>query len=343
MVSRSAQSSLRQAAREVPNGRVAIALAVIASLALIAILFPWYPGGQQLEVGVRVDDDIVAPGDVSYESVVLTEQRRQAAAEAISDVLILDTEIRDSQLSELRRILTAIEDERNDPTKSASAKETAVQAIPGTDLTPEAAAALVRASADRWEAMASEASDALSRTLTSAIGPSEVESAHERAVRLLPASFAAEEQAAVADLLRPLVVPTLAVSEERTQTLRDEARANTPPVRVSYATGEVIVPAGTVIDDAAFEAIQQLDVRTGTVTIPAVASAAIASVLAGAAFGGHLWVVKPRSLRGARRLALYLLTFLVPAAVAKFAFPAIFPDQDNLYLAQALPLGAAGG
>ena len=34
-------------------------------------------------------------------------------------------------------------------------------------------------------------------------------------------------------------------------------------------------------------------------------AAAIVSVLGGAAFGTHLWVSKPRSLRGARRLALF--------------------------------------
>ena len=81
MVSRS-QSTIRQAAREAPNGNVSVVFAIITSVALFAVLFPWFPGGQQLEVGTRVDSDIVAPRDLTYESEVLTAETRDAAANA---------------------------------------------------------------------------------------------------------------------------------------------------------------------------------------------------------------------------------------------------------------------
>src|SRR5690606_35411456 len=69
-------------------------------------------------------------------------------------------------------------------------------------------------------------------------------------------------------------------------------------------------------------------------------AAGIVSVLGGAACGAHLWVAKPRSLRGFRRLSLFVLTTLVPLTVAKFAFPILLPDQDDLHLALALPLAS---
>src|SRR5690606_5271097 len=97
MVSRNTQTSLREAAREAPNGTVAVALAVFTSIALFAILFPWFPGGQQLAVGTRVDRDIVSPRDVTYESETLTAESRAAAAEAVDEVLVFDPEIRDQQ------------------------------------------------------------------------------------------------------------------------------------------------------------------------------------------------------------------------------------------------------
>ena len=339
MVSRS-QSTIRQAAREAPNGNVSVVFAIITSVALFAVLFPWFPGGQQLEVGTRVDSDIVAPRDLTYESEVLTAETRDAAANAIDDVLVLDPEIRDRQVEELNRILSEISSERADATKSASAKETAIQAIGGTDLTADAAGTLIGVEEDVWLTMQEEARDALSRTLTGAVSPTDLDAARARASNLISPTLNTSESGAVEEILNPLIVPTLAVSQERTDALRDEARANTPPVRVTYAAGDIVVPAGTVIDEAGFEAIQMLDIRTGSITVTAILAAAIVSVLGGAAFGTHLWVSKPRSLRGARRLALFLLTTLVPITVAKFSLPLILPDNDDLYLALALPLAS---
>lgn len=340
MVTRNTQSAIRQAAREAPNGNVSVSLAIVTAIALFALLFPWFPGGQQLEVGTRVDADVVSPRALTYESAVRTEETREAAANAIDDVLVLDTEIRERQVAELDRILAAISQERSDETRSASAKETAIQAIPGAALSPAGAGTIIAADDEVWATMREEARDALSRTLTGAVSPSDLDAARSRAANLLSATLNSAEQSAINELLGALIVPTLAVSQERTEALRDEARANTPPVRVTYAVGDVVVPAGTVIDDAAFEAIQHLEIRTGSVTLSAILAAALASSLAGAGFGAHLWVSRPRSLRGARRLALFLLTTLVPVAVAKFAFPLILPDHDDLYLALALPLAA---
>ncbi len=334
------KTTLRDAAREAPNGNVAVALAVFTSIALFAILFPWFPGGQQLAVGTRPDSDIVSPRDLTYESEVLTAETRGAAAEAVDEVLVFDPEIRDEQAGELDRIIAAVTQARSDATTSASARETAVQAIPGTELSPAGAGVLVSVDAEVWATMQEEARDALSRTLTGAVGENELEAARSRAANLLSPTLNSSERTALAELLNPLVVPTLAVSEERTETLRAEARANTPVVRVSYAAGDVVVAAGTLIGEADFEAVQQLDIRTGSITPAAVLAAGLVSVLGGAGFGAHLWVAKPRALRGVRRLALFTLTALVPLVVAKFAFPLILPDHDDLYLALALPLAA---
>ncbi|MEX2373822.1 MAG: hypothetical protein WD800_08465, partial [Dehalococcoidia bacterium] len=340
MVTRSAPNTIRQAAHHAPSGRVAVVLGALTAIALFAVLFPWFPGGQTLDVGVAVAGDVTSPRDATYESEVLTERQRSEAADAIDDVLIYDTAIRDRQLAELDRILAAVDTERRDQTKSTSAKETAVQSIAGGDLSQRSAAVLVEASEPRWSDMQSEARDTLSRTLTGAIGPDEVDAARSRASGFLSPLLTAEETLALTGVLDPLVVPTLIVSEERTEALRAEARANTPPVRVTFAQGQVIVPAGATVDEAAYEAIRTLDIRTGSVTLPVVLAAAMVAGLSGAGFAGHLWVARPRSLRGVRRLSLLVLTLLTPAVTAKFAFPLILPDHDNLYLALALPLAA---
>jgi putative nucleotidyltransferase with HDIG domain len=341
MATAPASPTLRQTAlAESSNGRVAAALAIVATVALFAVMFPYYPGAQRLDVDTVVSRDIVAPREVTYESVVLTESQRQQAADAIADVLVLDTEIRDRQLADLDRILNEIDVQRRDATSSASAKETAIQSIQGAALTQRSAATFVSATDARWATMRTEAQDALSRTLTGAVGPGEIEAARSRVVGFLSPLLSGDELFALAELLDTLVVPTLAISEERTETLRQDARANTPPVRVTYSEGQVIVPAGGVVDEAAAEAISQLDIRTGSVTLPLIAATAMASVLGGATLGAHLWVAKPSSLRGVRRLTLLVLTLLVPVAAAKFTLPVLLPDDERLFLALALPLAA---
>ncbi len=341
MVTRSTQSTIRAAAQQAPNGSIAFALAAVTALALFAVLFPWFPGSQRLEEGATVDREVTAPREITYESDVMTERQRDAAAEAVPDVEILDDEIRNRQLAELDRVLAAIDFQRRDQTRSASARETAIQQIAGTDLSQRSAATLISVSDVRWSTMQSEARRVLSGTLAgTAIAPDEVEEARSQAAASLSPLLSSDETLALTEVLDPLVVPTLTVSDERTEALRRDARARVPTQVVTYREGQVIVPAGGTIDDAAFEAITMLDIRTGSVTLSAVLAAAIASILGGAAFGAHLWVAKPRALRGVRRLVLFGLTLLVPVTVAKFAYPLVLPDTDSLYLALALPLAA---
>ena len=92
--------------------RPAIVAAVLLVAALFAALFPWFPGGSRLSEGRTVDRPIVAPRDVEYDSVVRTVQVRQQAAAAVPEVLVLDPGVRDRQITQLNRLVTAIDAER---------------------------------------------------------------------------------------------------------------------------------------------------------------------------------------------------------------------------------------
>ena len=64
------------------------------TIALIAILFPWFPGALDLSAGSTASRTIVAPRETTYESAVLTEQLRRQAAAAVQPVMVSDTEVR---------------------------------------------------------------------------------------------------------------------------------------------------------------------------------------------------------------------------------------------------------
>jgi putative nucleotidyltransferase with HDIG domain len=312
----------------------------LLSALLFAVLFPWFPGGQILDVGATVERDILAPRAANYESTILTEQLQEERASEVAEVLVLDTDVRDQQLAQLDAILAAIDDLRGDSGLSASARETQVRAIPGTELSQRAAATIVASDFAQWRTLSDEARNALGSTLAGAIGEDEVASARSRAAGLLSPALAADQIIALRELIDPLIVPTLTIDSERTERLRDEARQNTPPVLVDFSRGEIVVEEGTVLSEADVEALDELELRSTGIDPQQIAATAVIALLSGAALVGYLVVARPASVRGPRRVVLLGLLLIVPAATVKFALPLVAPDLDRHFLAHALPLAA---
>src|SRR5690606_15285862 len=226
--------------QQAPLGRTTLVVfGVLVAVALFATLFPWFPGGIRLEEGSTAERAVLAPREVNYESEVLTGQVREQAAEAVDDVFVLDTDIRERQLQELDRVLAEIEGVRETDTLSTSAKESQVRAIPGVNLSERGASTVISATEPTWSALADEARTSLGRALTGTIRADEVDAARQRAAGLPSALLSSDQHLAVTELVDPLIVPTLVVDQERTELLREEARANTPAVRVTYERGEV--------------------------------------------------------------------------------------------------------
>ncbi|MPZ98396.1 MAG: HDIG domain-containing protein [Dehalococcoidia bacterium] len=317
-----------------------VAFAVLVAAALFATLFPWFPGGIQFAEGSSVDRAILSPRERSYESEVLTEQVREDAAEAVDDVFVLDTDIREQQLRELDRLIAEIEAVRGTDTLSTSAKESQVRAVPGSNLSERGAATAIATSGPTWSALTDEARTSLGRALTGTIRADDVDAARQRAAGLLSALLTSDQHLTVTELVDPLIVPTLVVDQERTNLLRDEARANTLPVRVTYQRGEVVVPPGQPLSAANIEALQEFGIRESGISPSAIAATAVLSALVGAGMAAYLAVARPPALRGTRRLLLFALFLIVPAAVAKFSLPLLLPDLDRHFLAAALPLAA---
>ncbi len=73
----------------------------MVALLLSVALFPVYPGVQPLRAGTIVARAILAPRDLSYESEVRTSAVRKQAADAIPEVVVLDTTVRDRQIADL--------------------------------------------------------------------------------------------------------------------------------------------------------------------------------------------------------------------------------------------------
>ena len=303
-------------------------------------LFPVFPGVGSFEIGMVVDKDIMSPKTISYPSEVITEKLRDERASEVSSQLVLDTDIRGDQLLKLDTILTAIGSIRTDDQLSSSAKETAIRNVSGVILSNRVAASIVEVNDSQWRALQDESKNILGRILAEAIGEDEVPDARNGLSGLLSPLLTADHVLIVREVVAPLVVPTLKIDEERTETLRNEVRANTQTVYQNFARGELIVTAGSILAMEDLEAIDQLDLMPVGIDYSKVIAVTLISIFNGLIFAGYLTVFRPSGVQSLRQMFLFGFLYVLAIVIAKLALPFFVPDVDRHFLIHILPLAA---
>lgn len=303
-------------------------------------LFPVFPGVGSFEIGMVVDKDIMSPKTISYPSEVITEKLRDERASEVSSQLVLDTDIRGDQLLKLDTVLTAIDSIRNDNQLSSSAKETAIRNVSGVILSNRVAASIVEVNDSQWRALQDESKNILGRILAEAIGEDEVSDARNGLSGLLSPLLTADHVLIVREVAAPLVVPTLKIDEERTETLRNEVRANTQTVYQNFARGELIVAAGSILAMEELEAIDQLGLMPVGIDYFKIIAVTLISIFNGLIFAGYLTVFRPSGVQSLRQMFLFGFLYMLTIVIAKFALPFFVPDVDRHFLIHILPLAA---
>ena len=303
-------------------------------------LFPVFPGVGSFEIGMVVDKDIMSPKTISYPSEVITEKLRDERASEVSSQLVLDTDIRGDQLLKLDTVLTAIDSIRTDDQLSSSAKETAIRNVSGVILSNRVAASIVEVNDSQWRALQDESKNILGRILAEAIGEDEVPDARNGLSGLLSPLLTADHVLIVREVVAPLVVPTLKIDEERTETLRNEVRANTQTVYQNFARGELIVTAGSILAMEDLEAIDQLDLMPVGIDYSKVIAVTLISIFNGLIFAGYLTVFRPSGVQSLRQMFLFGFLYVLAIVIAKLALPFFVPDVDRHFLIHILPLAA---
>ena len=303
-------------------------------------LFPVFPGVGSFEIGMVVDKDIMSPKTISYPSEVITEKLRDERASEVSSQLVLDTDIRGDQLLKLDTVLTAIDSIRNDNQLSSSAKETAIRNVSGVILSNRVAASIVEVNDSQWRALQDESKNILGRILAEAIGEDEVPDARNGLSGLLSPLLTADHVLIVREVAAPLVVPTLKIDEERTETLRNEVRANTQTVYQNFARGELVVAAGSILAMEELEAIDQLGLMPVGIDYFKVIAVTLISIFNGLIFAGYLTVFRPSGVQSLRQMFLFGFLYVLTIVIAKLALPFFVPDVDRHFLIHILPLAA---
>ncbi len=263
------------------------------------------------QVGQVASTEVLAPREITYESQVLTEQQREAAARAVPPLYTpSDTAIARQQLERLRAALAFINSVRADAYSTPEQKINDLAALEDVQLSRETVENILNLNDQRWQAVQQEAIAVLEQVMRNVIREDRLEEAR-RSVRVLVSLALTEEQAdIVAELVAAFVTPNSFYSETLTRAAQENARAAVQPVTRSLKAGEIIVQRGDVINEIHLEAMQKLGLAQPQDAWKHLTSAA-ALVLLQAAFMVFYLRRNTRLLQDLRGLTVIIVLFLL--------------------------------
>jgi putative nucleotidyltransferase with HDIG domain len=323
------------------SGRQAVLFTAALAIALGLALLPAFTGRPEVHEGDLASRTFRAPRDISFESNVLTEKRREEAAAAVPDSVVFDPGVRTKQLATLDAVLGQIADVRNSLALTPQAKSTALGHIANLTLSQRASSLVLGLNDAEWVAVGEEARRILSQLLSESVAEDAVSATRDRVRELISQNLSSDQALVTEELTSPLVVANLRVDQARTDEARAAARAAIVPVQVSFARNQVIVQKGDLIDATQLEALRQAGLLAPSLRWNTVAATAIMALVAGVFLGAYLYLFQPANVYSNRHLLMVVLMVVVPALAAKVYLPLTFPDESRHFMAYLLPLAAA--
>ena len=230
------------------------------SIVLIALLSWQLPYGSRLNL--QPDEiapfTVVAPQQITFESQVLTERARERAAQQVADQYDFEeAPVRRQQVALAREVMAEIDEIRRHVDDTLTQRTTDLMAIEPLGLDAETSVQILSLTDEQWAQVAREGPIALDRVMRSEIREMTI-SQVRRTVPGFISSFLDDASSDVTiQLVRNLIRPNSFLNAERTETLRNEARADVSPILVTLISGETVIRSG---DRATTEQAERLAV-----------------------------------------------------------------------------------
>lgn len=239
-----------------------IVIGFVVAGTLILSFDALFPSGDtvQLEVGDVAADDIIAPYDLTYDSDVLLEERRQRAREN-AGLRYVDLEgVRDRQRALMDALLDYIDLVRTNPYYPSQAARVAdLQAVTVLNALSEARwRSILDSEDDEWMEMETEIRQLLDRTIERRI-ITETDVQDAIANLDIRGSFSQAQDRIIIAIVGQLIVPTERIDEETTRIAQENAAAaiSESDAQVNYDSGEPIVLRRDIVSEAQIEALEQ--------------------------------------------------------------------------------------
>ena len=315
------------------------AAAVVSAAIFASLILPisLRPTPTLLDVGDVAFQDIRAPRSFSFTSEYLTEQAMESAESSVSPVYLpADPAISRRQVERLREILSFINSIRADEFANLDQKISDLIAIEDLNLTEETAQLILTAGNESWDSIQTESLFLLEQVMRSPIREDQVSTVRRNLSPQVGFEFNEEQTEIIRIFVSPLIVANSLFSQESTEEAIQKAREAVEPVTKSYASGEIIVSSGEVIDPVAFEALKELGYMDPNSRLSDYVSAAL--VVISLMTFNILYLIRTRKNSGKRieGISVITLLFLVFLYAARFILP------NHAILPYLFPLAAFG-
>ncbi len=212
-----------------------------------------------LEVGDIASEDIFAPYDLTYNSKVLLEERRQRARENAGLRYVDIPNVRDNQRKLMNDILIYIGMIRANPYSTQAQKIQDLQAIEAMSAITETRwRSVLETSDEEWSAMETEIRQLLDRTIERRL-ITEEDVLSAIANFDIRGSFSQTQDRIITALVSQLIVPTEMVDEEATRVAQENAAAliSEEDAQNSYKAGDPIVLRRDIVTELQIEALKE--------------------------------------------------------------------------------------
>lgn len=236
---------------------VILVLGIVGSTAALSIPQNGVGDAFGLQVGDVAPQDILAPYALTYTSDVLTEQARQAAADAVPLVYDApDASVARQQLERLQAALDYIEAVRADTFSDVAQKTSDLTAMADIPLDAETASALLKLNEAQWQTVKAEAQSVLEQVMRNEIRQDRLEEARRTIPALVSISLPESQAALVVTLTTPFIAPNAVPNVEATELLQEQAREAVEPISKSFVAGETIISRGELVTALDLEALE---------------------------------------------------------------------------------------
>lgn len=267
---------------------------VVASTVIVALdaVFPGRSLSSTLAVGEVAPRDIHAPISRSYVSQILTEQRQAEARNSVALVYNTpDLTVARVQTSLAARILDFIDNVRKDPYASVEQKVRDLLQITALRLEEVAVATPIATMTDEaWSAIRAEVLRLLEQVMQDSIRESELPGILERLPNQVSLRFDGKDVAIIVDIVSDLIRPNRTLNTAATETARTAADEAVADQISSFQRGQIVVSAGTKLEPADVEALEQLGLlQPPNLRLPELLRAFLAAVATLAMYTVYMW------------------------------------------------------
>lgn len=290
-----------------------------------------------LKVGDTAPREIRAPIALPpYVSIVLTEQRREEVRSSVPEIYFQpDPMVSRRQTDLARQILDYIENIQRDSFATEAQKVHDILAITDLTLSETIIERILNANIEDWNNIDAQVINVLERVMRGEIRESNLPSIIAQLPTQVSVSFSPEESDVIVAIVEDLLRPNTQLNAEATEAARALAVEDIE-VRRGFERGQIVISAGSTIDEAAYEALDKLGLlEPGERRLQEITRALLTSIVVMVLAGLFIARFRPSLFTSMQTLSLLAGIFLLVLLGARLI---ALQGQIYLYPTAALAL-----